>query len=53
MAKYRVWSNQDANDSFEVEAADSENAAYEALSELGWSISADPIKEDEEVDKTE
>ena len=47
MAKYRVWNNQDANDFFEVEAQDAEMAAYFALSELGWSVSAEPVEEEE------
>jgi hypothetical protein len=44
--KYMVWNNNDANDSFEVEGESSSSAAVNALSELGWSISADPIKEE-------
>ena len=39
MSIYKVWNDNDPNDFFEVEAQDSEQAAYFALSELGWSVS--------------
>ena len=48
MPRYRVWNNSDPNVSFEVEAQDSEQAAYFALSELDYSVSAEPIKEEGE-----
>lgn len=38
MPKYLLWSNNDPNDAFEVEADTPENAAFAALSELGWSM---------------
>jgi hypothetical protein len=48
MATYNVWSNLDPNDCFEVEAQDAESAAYVALSVLGWSVSADPVEDEDE-----
>lgn len=47
MKTFPVWSNKDANDSFNVEVEDSEtveDAAIKALNELGFSISAVPIE---------
>lgn len=40
--RYLVWSNNDPNDSFEVDAIDVNEAAWAALDELGWSVSAEP-----------
>jgi len=41
--RYAVWSNNDPNDFFWIEADNVENAAFEALSALGWSISNDAV----------
>lgn len=45
MPKYMIWSSLDPNDSFEVDAENVEDAAFAALDELGWSVSADPIED--------
>lgn len=44
---YKVWSNADPNNMFEVEAQDDESAAMTALAEVGYSISATPTEEPE------
>ena len=49
--RYLVWSDHDANDSFEVEAVSAEEAAWAALDELGWCISAEPFDPDDEEDE--
>lgn len=36
MPKYLLWSDNDPNDTFEVEAATPNDAAFAALAELGW-----------------
>ena len=46
--KWLVWNNHDPNDSFEVETSDASVAPLLALGELGWSISAEPIREEDE-----
>lgn len=43
--KYLVWNNSDADDSFEVEGKNASDAAINALSDLGWSISAEPVED--------
>ena len=50
MMRYLVWSDRDPNDSFEVEAQNVNDAAWAALRELGWCVSAEPFdpEEDEE-----
>ena len=42
---YKVWSNHDPNDCFEVEADSSVDAALVALSEVGYSVAAVGTKE--------
>jgi hypothetical protein len=37
---YKVWSNHDANDFFEVVADDPQDAALEALAELGYRVAS-------------
>lgn len=48
MKKHLVWSNNDGNDSFEVEGDTFEEVLINALSELGWSVSEKPIQEEDE-----
>lgn len=48
MPKYLLWSNNDPNDTFEVEADTPENGAFAALSELGWSMGDGGEDEDED-----
>ena len=48
MKKHLVWSNNDGNDSFEVEGNTFEEVLINALSELGWSVSEKPIQEEDE-----
>lgn len=48
MPKYLLWSNNDPNDTFEVKADTPENAAFAALSELGWSMGDGGEDEDED-----
>jgi hypothetical protein len=43
MMRYLVWSDRDPNDSFEVEGQNANDAAWAALRELGWCVSADPL----------
>jgi hypothetical protein len=47
MNKYKIINDYDANDSFEVEAATTEDAALEALERLGWWIANADDNEDE------
>jgi hypothetical protein len=47
MKKHLVWSNNDPNDSFEVQGNTFEEVLINALSELGWSVSEKPIEEEE------
>jgi hypothetical protein len=42
MKKWLVINNQDTNYTFEVEGKTAEEAAFEALNELGWNISKIP-----------
>lgn len=44
--KHLIWSNNDANDSFEVEGDSFQEVLLNALSELGWSVSATPIEDE-------
>jgi len=44
--KHLIWSNNDANDSFEVEGNSFQEVLLNALSELGWSVSETPIEEE-------
>ena len=44
--KHLIWSNNDANDSFEVEGDSFQEVLLNALSELGWSVSETPIEEE-------
>ena len=46
--RYLVWSDHDPNDSFEVDAVSAEEAAWAALDELGWCVSAEPYAPDED-----
>ena len=46
--KHLIWSNNDANDSFEVEGDSFQEVLLNALSELGWSVSEKPIEEETE-----
>lgn len=43
--KHLIWSNNDANDSFEIEGDSFQEVLLNALSELGWSVSEKPIEE--------
>jgi hypothetical protein len=45
--RYLVWSDNDPNDSFEVDARSADEAAWGALDELGWCVSAEPYNLDE------
>lgn len=40
--RYLVWSNHYPNDSFEVDADNADGAAWAALQELGWCVTAAP-----------
>jgi hypothetical protein len=44
--RYLVWSDHDPNDSFEVDAVNVNEAAWAALGELGWCVSAEPHDEE-------
>lgn len=44
--KHLIWSNNDANDSFEIEGDSFQEVLLNALSELGWSVSETPIEEE-------
>jgi len=41
---YSVWSNTDPNDCFEIEVGRSDDPAQVALSEVGYSVSAEPVE---------
>ena len=41
---WRVWSEHDGNDAFEVQGAFIQAAAINALEALGWNLSAEPVK---------
>lgn len=45
---YRVWNNMDPNDSFEVKALTAADAVLEALTNLGWCVSAKPVDTEKE-----
>lgn len=47
--KHLIWNHNDANDSFEIEGTSFEEVLLNALSELGWSVSAESIKEEEVI----
>lgn len=48
--RWRVWSNDDANDSFIVEAHNVFDAALVALGdELNMSVAANPMRDDEDA----
>jgi len=44
--KHLIWSNNDANDSFEIEGDSFQEVLLNTLSELGWSVSEKPIEEE-------
>ena len=46
--RYPVWNDHDPNDTFEVDAYSAVEAAWGALDELGWCISAEPYDPDED-----
>jgi len=48
MPRYRVVNDNDPNDFFELEAQNDEQAAFFALSELGWCGPNEIIEDDEE-----
>lgn len=48
MKRWIVISEHDGNDSFYVEANTAEEAAFEALNELGYGVAEAPKDEDEE-----
>ena len=48
MNRYLVVNIADPNSDFEVEGEDVGDAAFAALEEIGWYISAKPIGADEE-----
>ena len=45
--RYLVWNDHDPNDSFEVDAHSADEAAWAALDEFGWCVSAEPYDPDE------
>ena len=49
MNKYKVISDYDGNDSFEIEAENETEALREALNALGWWVS-EPINDREEAE---
>jgi len=51
--RYLVWNDQDPNDSFEVDATSVNDAAWAALEELGWCVSAEPYDPDEDEEEVE
>jgi hypothetical protein len=46
--RYLVWSDHDPNDNFEVDARSADEAAWGALDELGWCVSAEPYDSEED-----
>jgi hypothetical protein len=48
MKKYRIINDYDGNDSFNIEANSTEDAALSALYELGWIVAELPNDEDAE-----
>lgn len=51
--RYLVWNDHDPNDSFEVDATSADGAAWAALQELGWCVSAVPYDPDEVEEEVE
>lgn len=51
MPKYQIVSDLDGNDTFEVEGADENCAAHNALRDLGWWVAAGP-EDDEAKEQT-
>lgn len=49
--RYLVWSDNDPNDCFEVDASNVYDAAFGALYELGWCVSGDPYDPEDEEDE--
>jgi len=49
--KHLIWSNNDANDSFEIEGDSFQEVLLNTLSELGWSVSEKPIEEEPTEDE--
>ena len=52
VAKQKIWTvvnDDDPNETFEVKASTADEAAHNALTELGWWVASDPA--DEEDDK--
>lgn len=49
--RYLVWSDNDPNDSFYVEAETFEDALHDALGELGWLIGEAGALEEDEPDE--
>ncbi len=45
--KFLVWSNNDPNDGFEVDAPTVDAAAWAALQELGWCVGAEPMDDED------
>lgn len=48
---YRIWNDNDPNDSFDVRADNPYDAGLAALDELGWCVGSEPFEheEDDEV----
>ena len=44
--RFLVWSDNDPNDSFEVDAPNVDAAAWAALQELGWCVSDKPMDDE-------
>jgi len=49
--KHLIWSNNDANDSFEIDGDSFQEVLLNTLSELGWSVSEKPIEEEPTEDE--
>jgi hypothetical protein len=45
--RFFVWSDNDPNDSFEVDAPNVDAAAWAALQELGWCVGAEPMDDED------
>ena len=48
MKRWMIINEHDANNSFEIEANTAEEAAFEALNELGYGVAEAPKDEDED-----